>query len=209
MFSVACVLSGQFCMRVKWWDTDNLVLFRMFLANGYQLMSDEQRVSSDLHFPGIFYCSCNCMCWVAWRRSPVPPHVCHYSMLSVACVLLGQFRMRVKRWDSDNLVFYCLFSANGYQLMSDEQRVSSYLHFPGIFYCSCNCMCWVACTVLLSSGTCKRLWLLFHWFCSFCVRCVCAWFDLNVWDTMDVSSWHVYFLDSLWVSLQNPLIWCN
>ena len=28
--------------------------------------------------------------------------------------------------------------------MSDEQDVSPYLHFPGIFYCSCNCMCWVA-----------------------------------------------------------------
>ena len=50
-------------------------------------------------------------------------------------------------------MLFCLFSANGYQLMSDEQLVSSYLHFPGIFYCSCNCMCWVACTVLLSSDT--------------------------------------------------------
>ena len=59
------------------------------------------------------------------------------------------------------------------------------------------------------SGTCKRLWLLFHWFCSLCVRCVCAWFDLNVCDTLDVSSWHICFLDSGWVSLQNPLIWCN
>ena len=59
----------------------------MFSANGYQLMSDEQDVSPYLHFPGIFYCSCNCMCWVAWRRSPVPPHVCHYSMLSVVFVL--------------------------------------------------------------------------------------------------------------------------
>ena len=126
----------------------------MFSANGYQLMSDEQRVSSYLHFPGIFYCSCNCMCWVAWRRSPVPPHVCHYSMLSVACVFSGQFCMRVKRRDSDNLVLFCLFSANGYQLMSDEQLVSSYLHFPGMFYCSCNCICWVA---WRCSGTCKRL----------------------------------------------------
>ena len=59
------------------------------------------------------------------------------------------------------------------------------------------------------SGTCERLWLLFHWFCSLCVRCVCAWFDLNVWDTLDVSSWHIYFLDSMWVSLQNPLICFN
>ena len=65
------------------------------------------------------------------------------------------------------------------------------------------------CTVLLSSGTCKRLWLLFHWFCSLFVRCVCAWFDLNVCDTLDVSSWHICFLDSGWVSLQTPLIWCN
>ena len=67
-----------------------------------------------------------------------------FSLLSVACVLLGQFRMRVKRRDTDNLVLFCLFSANGYQLMSDEQFVSSYLRFPGIFHCSCNCMCWVA-----------------------------------------------------------------
>ena len=65
------------------------------------------------------------------------------------------------------------------------------------------------CTVLLSSGTCKRLWLLFHWFCSLFVRCVCALFDLNVCDTLDGSSWHIYFLDSGWVSLQNPLVWCN
>ena len=69
ILSVACVLSGQFRMLVKRWDTDNLVLFRMFSANGYQLMSDEQDVSPYLHFPGIFLCSCNCMCWVAWRRS--------------------------------------------------------------------------------------------------------------------------------------------
>ena len=69
MFSVACVLSGQLRMSVKRWDTDNVVLFRMFSANGYQLMSDEQDVSPYLHFPGIFYCSCNCMCWVACRRS--------------------------------------------------------------------------------------------------------------------------------------------
>ena len=28
-------------------------------------------------------------------------------------------------------------------------------------------------------------------------------------DTLDGSSWHIYFLDRMWVSLQNPLIWCN
>ena len=50
--------------------------------------------------------------------------------------------------------------------------------------------------VFQCSGTCERLWLLFHWFCSLCVRCVCAWFDLNVCVTLDVSSWHIYFLDS-------------
>ena len=69
-------------------------------------------------------------------------------------------------------------------------------------------MCFQWC-LLHAQGTCKRLWLLFHWFCSLCVRCVCAWFDLNVCDTLDVSSWHIYFLDRWWVSLQNPLIWCN
>ena len=28
-------------------------------------------------------------------------------------------------------------------------------------------------------------------------------------DTLDGSSWHIYFLDRMWVSLQNPLICCN